>query len=292
MAKVRYIERRSRTDIDGVLDFETRKRKSWPGVTAEFVRFAPPEEFEFRLARSSSFVALFNIYRADGETAVPGLPRTSKKDLRNRLTFIPRDGEISGWSRIVKPASTIAVYFDHRFLADERWSLPNCPPMVEFEDTMLRSALLRFQAILDDPALDAPGYAETLGMLLAFEIGRLRNQSMQAAPLQGGLTTRQVRLVIDYLDSHLTDRITISELSKLLDLSRFHFIRAFKKTVGMPPHQFVVQRRIERAKELLANDRLSVIEVAERSGFNSNAQLTRAFRRVVGTTPTTFRRNA
>jgi AraC family transcriptional regulator len=164
--------------------------------------------------------------------------------------------------------------------------------MLEFEDPMLRSAMMQFQAILHDPALDTPGYAETLGILLAFEAGRVHAQSKGTRPPQGGLTPRQVRRVIDYLESRMTDRTSISEMSALVDLSRFHFIRAFKKTVGMPPHQFVVHRRIERARELLTEPQLSVSEVATRTGFNSTTQFTRSFRRIVGTTPTVFRREA
>lgn len=290
MAKVRYIERISRA-TGGDIDLDVQKRKSWPGIAAEFVRFAPPEEFDFQLTTSSNLIALLNIYRVDGETAVPDLPRSFKKDLRNRITFIPRACEIRGWSRILKPASAMTVYFNQHAPDDEHCDLSLFPPMLEFEDNMLRAAMLQFQAILHEPTLDTPGYAETLGILLAFEIARFSNQSRHSAPLQGGLTARQVRLVVEYLDSRLSDKVTILELSALLDLSRFHFIRAFKKTVGMPPHQFIVHRRIERAKELLTNERLSVTEIAGKSGFHGTAQLTKAFRRIVGTTPTTFRRN-
>ena len=95
MANVRYIQRISRATT-GDIDLDIQKRKSWPGITAEFVRFTPPEEFDFRLAKSSNFIALLNIYRADGETVVPDLPRSYKKDLRNRITFIPHACEIGG----------------------------------------------------------------------------------------------------------------------------------------------------------------------------------------------------
>jgi AraC family transcriptional regulator len=109
---------------------------------------------------------------------------------------------------------------------------------------------------------------------------------------QSGLPQWQVRLVVDYLENHIADRTTVSELASLLHVSRFHFIRAFKKTVGMPPHRFMLHRRVERARELLANNDLSVGEIAAQTGFNGAAQLTRAFRQIAGTTPTAFRRGA
>jgi AraC family transcriptional regulator len=164
------------------------------------------------------------------------------------------------------------------------------PPQLAFEDQALRMALLRFQAILHDPSLDIPGYAETLGELVAFEVGRIASQQPRQMAQQGGLTTRQVRLVTEYMDDHLTEKITISELAALLALTRFYFIRAFKQTAGTPPHQFMIRRRVDRARELLADSRASIAEIAERTGFGSPIQLTRAFRRILGTTPSAVRR--
>jgi AraC family transcriptional regulator len=254
------------------------------------VQIAGPAEYDFHLRVSSNVLILLNLHRTDGETQVTGGPRTYRKNLRHRLNFVPTGSAISGWSRIVKPASFTAICFDPLILDEQRCDLSQLPPMVEFEDNMLRTTMLQFQAILNDASLDRPGYPETLAILLAFELARARDQLQAPVPAHSGLTQRQVRTIIDYLESHLSDKTTIAELSALLDLSRFHFIRAFKKAVGMPPHQFIMHRRVERARELLADHDLSVMEIAERTGFNGGAQLTRAFRQIVGTTPTAFRR--
>jgi AraC family transcriptional regulator len=286
---VRPIERTSRAS-GGPIDFDLFKRKSWPGISAECVRVAAPVEYDFRVEATSNFLMLLDLQRADGETVITGGPPSYRKNLRHRLSFAPIGSAISGWSRIVKPASFTALYFDPLLLDEPRCDLSQVPAMVEFEDNMLRTAMLQFDAILNDPSLDQPGYAETLAVLLAFEIGRLKNQMRASAAPRSGLPQWQVRVVMDYLESHLADKTTISELSGLLHLSRFHFIRAFKKTVGMPPHQFILRRRVERARELLANNDLSIGEIAERTGFNGAAQLSRAFRQIVGTTPTDFRR--
>jgi AraC family transcriptional regulator len=290
MSRIRYIERTLR-GTGGEIDLDVLKRKSWPGIAAEFVRFAVPSEFDFRLAQSTNFLTLLNIYRADGDTTIAGMPRSLKKDLRNKLTFVPSGAELRGWACIEKPSSCMSVYFDGLPNNGGQVSLSDLPPILEFEDHMLRSVMMQIQSILHDPSLDTPGYAETLGTLLAFEMGRFKSQSKDAKAPQGGLTARQVRHVIDYLETRLTDKTTIAELSALVDLSRFHFIRAFKKTVGMPPHQFVVHRRVERARELLHDPQLSVSEVATRTGFNSTTHFTKSFRRITGTTPTSFRRD-
>jgi AraC family transcriptional regulator len=250
-----------------------------------------PSEFEFRLAQSSNFLTLLNIYRVDGETQIAGLPRSHRKDLRNKITFLPSGAILHGWTAIEKPSSCMTVYFEGSAPAQSPFAdLSDLPPMLEFEDHMLRSVMMQLHAILHDPSLDTPGYAETLGTLLTYEMSRFKTQSRDVKAPQGGLTARQVRQVIEYLESHLTDKTTIAQLSALVGLSRFHFIRAFKKTVGMPPHQFVVHRRVERARELLHDVHLSVTEIATRTGFNSTTHFTKSFRRITGATPTTFRR--
>jgi AraC family transcriptional regulator len=286
---VRPIERTSRAS-GGPIDFDLLKRKSWPGISAECVRLVAPVEYDFRIEAASNFLVLLDLQRADGETVANGSPPSYRKNLRHRLSFVPMGSAISGWSRIVKPASFTALYFDPLVLDEARCDLSQIPAMVEFEDNMLRTTMLQFDALLNDPYLDHPGYPETLAILLAFELGRLKKQTKASAAPRSGLPQWQVRVVVDYLENHLADRTSISELAALLHLSRFHFIRAFKKTVGMPPHQFILRRRVERARELLAANDLSVSEVAERTGFNGAAQLSRAFRQIVGVTPTDFRR--
>jgi AraC-like DNA-binding protein len=73
-------------------------------------------------------------------------------------------------------------------------------------------------------------------------------------------------------------------------LSRFHFIKAFRKAMGQSPYQFLLRLRLEEAKRLLTTTRLSVEEIALTVGFSSSAQFVRMFKAVVGTTPGAYRR--
>jgi AraC family transcriptional regulator len=76
-------------------------------------------------------------------------------------------------------------------------------------------------------------------------------------------------------------------------LSPYHFARQFKKATGLPPHQYVIARRVERAKQLLqAKTGLSLAEVAARAGFSDQSQFCHHFKRLVGVTPGQFRRSA
>jgi AraC family transcriptional regulator len=276
----------------GAIDLENLKRRSWPGITAHFVRFAAPTTYNFRVDKSTHYIALHEMYRADGETSVAGMPRSYLKDLRNKLTFSPLGCDVEGWSQLIKPGSFTAIHLAPSDNAAEAIDLAKLAPQLSFEDQALRMALLRFQAILHDPSLDTPGYAETLAELVTFEIKRIISRQPRQLIHQGGLTARQVRIVTEYMDAHLTEKMTISELAALLDLTRFHFIRAFRQTAGMPPHQFLIRRRVDRARGMLAESPITIGEIAEQTGFGSPIQLTRAFRRVLGTTPSALRRGS
>jgi AraC family transcriptional regulator len=274
----------------GAIDLESLKRKSWPSITTEYTRIPAPTAYDFSITKSSSYFALHDIYRIDGETTVPGLPVSHTKDLRNRIVFLPAGCDIKGWSQVAKPVSFVSVYIEQTPEDREPVDLALLAPQLNVRDQMLQSALARFQLLLHDPSLDTPGYAETLAMLMAYEMARLSSRLRPPRPHKGGLTARQVRLVVDYIENHLTEKTTIAELAALLDLTRFHFIRAFKHVVGLPPHQFLIMRRVERAKELLETEDMPISEVATKAGFASVPQLTKAFTRSVGTTPSDFRR--
>jgi AraC family transcriptional regulator len=135
-------------------------------------------------------------------------------------------------------------------------------------------------------------YLEGLAAMLAVHL--LRNYgSPQRSPIphRGGLAPRQMRRVLDYIDARLTAELGLSELAAIAGLSTHHFVEAFKISVGKPPHQFVLERRVQRALELLRDDEGTIAEIAEAAGFSSQSHLTANFRRVTGLTPGRFRRS-
>jgi AraC-like DNA-binding protein len=108
-------------------------------------------------------------------------------------------------------------------------------------------------------------------------------------PIRRGLSETLIpaktRRVIDYIESNLTRDLQLVELCTVAGISRSHFARAFRNTVGMAPHTFVLQRRLARAVELLTPQKLSMREVAERCGFADQAHLTRTFKAQFGHPP-------
>jgi AraC family transcriptional regulator len=98
--------------------------------------------------------------------------------------------------------------------------------------------------------------------------------------------------VIEYIHAHLDAELSIVELARIAQTSPFHFARHFRASIGLTPHQYVVERRIELAKWLLAGRNRSIADVAYASGFATQAHLTAVFRRLVGVTPRAYRTHA
>jgi AraC family transcriptional regulator len=115
--------------------------------------------------------------------------------------------------------------------------------------------------------------------------------SAVARPLRGGLPAWQQKRVMDFIDAHLSEEISLAALAELADLSRFHFARAFTQSFGMPPHRYHMARRMDRARSLLQKPALSVTQIGIQIGFCETSSFTRAFRRFTGLTPTEYRRH-
>jgi AraC family transcriptional regulator len=104
------------------------------------------------------------------------------------------------------------------------------------------------------------------------------------------LSKHKLRAVIEYIHEHLDADLSLDHLAAVAHVSPYHFARLFKNSTGLPPHQYVIACRIERAKELLRQrDRLPIAEVATEVGFAHQSHFTRHFKRLVGVTPRRFR---
>jgi len=134
---------------------------------------------------------------------------------------------------------------------------------------------------------------EATGLQLAAHlISRHSNMGAKTAHRKsGGLAPWQIRRVCDYMEDHLEKDISLSELGEITDLSPNHFCSAFRVSLGMPPHAWLLQTRMKRAKTMLANPRFSLTEIALAVGYTDQSAFGAAFRRVNAFTPTQWRKN-
>jgi AraC family transcriptional regulator len=114
--------------------------------------------------------------------------------------------------------------------------------------------------------------------------------SLPGAVQTRGLAPWQIKRVTSYMRDHLADDIGLQELADLVNLSRFHFCRAFRIGTGFTPHEWLTRLRVDEARKLLREPALSVTSVALAVGYQSHSAFSAAFRRSVGVSPTEFRR--
>ena len=106
---------------------------------------------------------------------------------------------------------------------------------------------------------------------------------------RGGLPPRVLRRVREHIDAHIEKRISVDALASLANLSVCYFVRAFKQSVGVTPHDYLIRRRVERTMELLSGTEMSLSEIALAAGFADQSHCARRFRQHVGMSPRDYR---
>ena len=167
------------------------------------------------------------------------------------------------------------------------------PPLDGVQHPQLRAAML---ALDDELRADGRGdrlATESLANLLAVHL--LRNACAVRLPARrtdGVLSRVKLLAVIEYIDTYLDTVLTVAELAAVVHLSAYHFARQFKAATGLPPHQYVLTRRVERAQKLLRGSDLPLVDVAANAGFSDQSKLSAHFKRAIGVTPRQFRKTA
>jgi AraC family transcriptional regulator len=155
----------------------------------------------------------------------------------------------------------------------------------------LRTAMWAVDAELTSRGAGGPLAAESLANVLAVHL--LRHVLAPRRPERGRdgtLPRGRLRAVLEYIEGHLGAGPARGQMAAAARLSPYHFVRQFKRATGLPPHQYVILRRVERAKQLLqAKTGLSLAEVAARAGLSDQSQFCHDFKRLVGVTPGQFR---
>jgi AraC family transcriptional regulator len=265
------------------------------GVTAEVVQAKSLEQIEFRFrAPMHLLVVCERGVRRDGDTYVEGLPRSTLRDLSRKLTFVPAGHEYHEWQ--VPRVLTRLTYFyfdpDRLLVRDEPvFADMPLPPRLFFEDEALSCTARKLQTLIENPESNTQRYFEALSIVLAHELmGVTGGAPVATLPVRGGLAAWQQRIVTDYIEENLADRIPLATLAGLVRLSTHYFCRAFKQSFRIPPHHYHSSRRIEHAKTLLAKPTCSVTEIGMALGFSTTSSFTAAFRKATGQTPTAYRR--
>jgi AraC family transcriptional regulator len=137
-----------------------------------------------------------------------------------------------------------------------------------------------------------PMFLENAAAVFVAQLGYVLYDAAPRIEPSRALSDTKLAMVIEYIEANLHRNITLSELANLVELTPRYFCAAFKEATGRPPHQYQIERRIERAKALLHKPSISLIDVALMVGFSSQSHLNDYFRRIVGVTPARYRTEA
>ncbi|WP_448604665.1 helix-turn-helix domain-containing protein [Thermoleptolyngbya sp.] len=157
-------------------------------------------------------------------------------------------------------------------------------------DAQLEAIAHLLLADLQSQSLGSKLYIDSLANVLAVHLIRgYAATKPQILDYKGGLSHQQLLKVFDYFNDYLDQNIKLADLANLVGMSQFHFGRLFKQSVGISPYQFLLQQRIEKAKQLLKQTNDPIVEIALCCGFNSHSHLTKQFRQSTGITPKQYR---
>ena len=104
-----------------------------------------------------------------------------------------------------------------------------------------------------------------------------------------GLPPYKLRQAIEYINDNLDRKIQLNDVAKLVDISQYYFCRQFHESMGVSPYKYVIQQRINKAKNLIEHSKLSLADIAYECGFSSQSQMTQHFRKCVGVTPKVYK---
>lgn len=165
-------------------------------------------------------------------------------------------------------------------------------PIVRDRDLQIEYIARSFLAEMQSDGLGGRLYCESLATQFAIHL--LRNYCtfpLQLKQYSGGLSRRQLKAVIGYIDAHLEDELNLKTLAQVAQIDSDHyFCRLFKQSTGIAPYQYVIQQRIEKAKQLLKQENLPLAEIALMCGFCNQSAFSRTFRKLMGTTPRGYRK--
>src|SRR5215831_11188006 len=222
--------------------------------------------------------------------------RTVSRTLRAGDVIITPAGEPKRWQH-VEDALAIVLRLSPAYVdkvAAEECGVPadrlEIPDNFGTRDGYIEETAIRLLKCLEAECNGSAIYVESLTHQISLHLlQHYANQGVAADNLSTKLSQNKLRRALQYIEDNLHRELTLSDIAAALAISPGHFSHAFRHTVGLPPHQYIVNRRVERAKSLLRDSDVSISDVANRIGCSSPNIFSVLFNRATGMTPRSYR---
>ncbi len=254
-------------------------------------RLLPGAATNKQLDKHHVFIPLAGSYEASMAPTGGGL--IYSKRTVGQASIVPAGKQFSAsWKDELED---IAIHLDPDFIARQASDLVQTDNVeliaaCEISDPLVHQIGRSLAAEIDAGAPAGSIYAESLVNTLVAHL--LRHHSSAGDKFQhylGGLPKHKLRRVTEFIDENLDRDLTLLEIAEIAELSPFHFARSFKQATGSSPIQFLMQRRVDLAKELLVESELPIVEIGLRAGFKNQSHFTTLFRKFTTMTPRSYR---
>jgi AraC family transcriptional regulator len=276
----------------GCCEVVAAARADTAAMRAEFLRrrkrTAGPVEVHFVQPRLTLCWFRDNFKRMKAKMGGRGIDVPLAGD--SNLWIIPEGVEFQGAFDVGEISACASIFMVRDRLPEEYRTLVMEPVLGFRHDALVRGlAELAKELEIQDNVfpLMADGW---MLQALAHMVRVTNARDPLGAGQRSNLAPWQLRRAMDFMRAHLSGNISLEQLASLCDLSVSYFARGFKNGTGVPPHRWLIEMRLDKAKDLLLNTKMPLAEVAVACGFADQCHLTRKFRRATGDTPATWRR--
>ena len=212
------------------------------------------------------------------------------------ITIVPAGLSVD-WQQSDIESHTLHLYLDPQFLRttaesiDVDYSQVSIAPQFGIIDEHIHHIGMSLRHELKDSNVIGRLYADSLAKVLAMQLVRRYSYLKDLQTSRGGMAPRKLRKAIEFINDNLDQEqtVTLSAVAEAVQMSYFHFSRAFKQSMRISPNAYMTEQRIARAKKLLSDTNLPIADIALRAGFASQSHFTTTFRKLVWTTPKAFR---
>ena len=206
------------------------------------------------------------------------------------MSFVPAGEQMWAYTTGVRRLREVRLEFDVTRVSEALGqTLTAAPGPMLLRNERLRRLGQRLAAECEARDHFSALYVDSLAVVAFIDV--LRFGKKESTERVGGLTSRQLRRVTEYITEHLADAVTLRELAALTGLSQSHFRRAFKVSTGLAPHRWHLQARIAEAQRLLLAGGKTQAAIALLTGFAEQSHFCRVFKRAVGVTPRAWLRS-
>jgi AraC family transcriptional regulator len=277
------------------LPYRSSCRLNWPGVEVHRYRMAKTEVAEHSMPHLCIYLPHVE-EPFNAELTVGG--RTLTARFNNQCVSIMPAGIPRAFRReSTTPYELTLIVLDHLTLtgiarAQTGLDFPEIVPQFGIVDPLVRSIGMMLDAELAAERPSPRVYAESLAMALAAQVFAKYAKPLVDDMRSLGSSRSQIRRSIEYINDNLASDLPLDDIAKAANMSKYHFAKSFRHVVGMPPHQYVVRMRVEKARKLLTAGPASLEEVAHQVGYTDVGQFSEQFLKIVGTTPGRYRMNS